>query len=52
MSLKQARTLAKGQVIQKRAMQIMKEAGQRTITKKVYNTTLGKAMKQAAKELK
>jgi hypothetical protein len=52
MSLKQAKALAKGQKIQKRAMQILKESGQKTITKKVYNTTLGKAMKQAAEERK
>lgn len=48
-SMKQIKGLAKGRRVQKKAMELMKESGQRTVTKKVYNMTLRDAMKKAAK---
>lgn len=50
-SAKQKQTLSKGQEISKRAMQIMKAKGKKTVTKTVYKMTLPAAMKQAKAEL-
>ena len=49
-TLKQIKNLAKGQRIQKKAMEIMKAGGKKTVTKTVYKIPLAKAMKQAARK--
>ncbi len=49
LTLKQKNNLAKGRNIMKKALEIQKNAGKKTITKTVYKMTMGEAMKKAAK---
>lgn len=54
-SAKQREALAKGRkkgmALMERAVEIQKEAGQRTVTKKVYNMPMNKALEKAAKQM-